>query len=102
MYLIMAFDKPDSAALRLETRPAHVEYVLEQGGMLLGGPFMSDDGETMTGSMLILDTQDRSVAEAFVAGEPYHKAGPFDKVENRRWSHLIGRLSDPRSPASNA
>ena len=62
MYLIMAFDKPDSAALRLETRPAHVEYVLGQGGMLLGGPFMSDDGETMTGSMLILDTQDRSVA----------------------------------------
>jgi uncharacterized protein YciI len=31
MYLIMAFDKPDSAALRLETRPAHVEYVLGQG-----------------------------------------------------------------------
>jgi uncharacterized protein YciI len=101
MYLIMAFDKPDSAALRLETRPAHVEYVLGQGGMLLGGPFMSDDGETMTGSMLILDTQDRSVAEAFVAGDPYNKAGLFDKVEIRRWSHLIGGLSDPNSTASN-
>ena len=95
MYLIMAFDKPDSEALRLETRPAHVEYVLGQGGMLLGGPFMSDDGETMTGSMLILDTTQRSVAEAFVENDPYHKAGLFDKVEIRRWSHLVGGLNDP-------
>jgi len=95
MYLIMAFDKPDSEALRLETRPAHVEYVLGQGGMLLGGPFMSDDGETMTGSMLILDTTQRSVAETFVENDPYYKAGLFDKVEIRRWSHLVGGLSDP-------
>ena len=97
MYLIMAFDKPDSAALRLETRPAHVEYVLGQGGMLLGGPFMSDDGTTMIGSMLVLDTQDRAVAEAFVENDPYNKAGLFAKVEVSRWSHLIGSLIDPNS-----
>jgi uncharacterized protein YciI len=56
----------------------------------------------MTGSMLILDTQDRGVAEAFVAGDPYNKAGLFDKVEIRRWSHLIGGLSNPNSAAPNA
>ena len=50
MYVIMAFDKPDSEALRLENRNEHVAYVLGQDGVKTAGPFISDDGDTMIGT----------------------------------------------------
>ena len=95
MYVIMAFDKPDSEALRLENRAEHVAYVLAQGGVKTAGPFTSDDGETMIGTLLLLDVATRQEAQAFVDNDPYHKAGLFEAVEIRRWNHLIGGLSDP-------
>ena len=55
MYVIMAFDKPDSQALRLENRAEHVAYVLAQDGVKTAGPFTSDDGDTMIGTLLLLD-----------------------------------------------
>ena len=97
MYVIMAFDKPDSEALRLENRAEHVAYVLAQGGVKTAGPFTSDDGETMIGTLLLLDVATRQEAQAFVDNDPYHKAGLFETVEIRRWNHLIGGLSDPNS-----
>ncbi len=97
MYVIMAFDKPDSEALRLENRADHVAYVLAQDGVKTAGPFTSDDGETMTGTLLLLDVATRQAAQAFVDNDPYHKAGLFEAVKIRRWNHLIGGLSDPNA-----
>ena len=94
MYVIMAFDKPDSAQLRLDTREAHIDYVLSRGSIITGGPFMSEDGETMIGSLIVLDVASQAEAEAFVAGDPYQKAGLFEKIEIRRWNHIIGGLPD--------
>ena len=95
MYVIMAFDKPDSEAVRLKNRADHVAYVLAQDGVKTAGPFTSDDGETMTGTLLLLDVATRQEAQAFIDNDPYHKAGLFGAVEIRRWNHLIGGLSDP-------
>lgn len=94
MYVIMAFDKPDSAQLRLDTRPAHIEYVLSRGSIIAGGPFMSEDGETMIGSLVVLDVASHAEAQAFAADDPYNKAGLFEKIEIRRWNHIIGGLPD--------
>jgi uncharacterized protein YciI len=97
MFVIMAFDKPDSTALRLENRNDHVAYVLAQDTVKTAGPFVSDDGETMLGTLLLLDVDTREAAQAFVDNDPYHKAGLFEAVEIRRWNHLIGGLDDPNS-----
>ena len=102
MYVIMAFDKPDSEALRLENRADHVAYVLAQNGVKTAGPFLSDDGDTMIGTLLLLDVATRKEAQTFVDNDPYHKAGLFDAVEIRRWNHLIGGLSDPNAADPNA
>ena len=64
MYVIMAFDKPDSQALRLENRAEHVAYVLAQDGVKTAGPFTSDDGDTMIGTLLLLDVATRQEAQA--------------------------------------
>lgn len=97
MYVIMAFDKPNSEAVRLENRNDHVAYVLAQESIKTAGPFISDDGDTMIGTLLLLDVTTRQEAQAFVDNDPYNKAGLFEAVEIRRWNHLIGGLSDPNS-----
>ncbi len=43
----------------------------------------------MTGSFLLVDMADRAAAEAFAAGDPFAKAGLFEKTEIRRWRKVI-------------
>jgi uncharacterized protein YciI len=71
-------DKPDSLALRQETRPSHVEYL---GGfdVAVGGPLINEAGD-MCGSCILLEAPDRAAAEAFAANDPYAKAGLFERV----------------------
>jgi uncharacterized protein len=95
MFCVMCIDKPDSEALRLANREAHLQYVVSQDYVEIGGPLVSDDGETMIGSLLLLHTQDRAQAEAFVENDPYHKAGLFARTEIHRWKHLLGGLTAP-------
>ena len=95
MYSILCFDKPDHLHLRLETRPAHIEYAMTAGKIAMGGPFLADDGETMIGSLIILDVVTREEAEAWAANDPYAKAGLFERTEIKAFKHLIGGLADP-------
>lgn len=68
-------DKPESFELRAATRPAHLEY-LAGFEIEAGGPLLDDEGR-MCGSLLILDLPDRAAADAFVADDPYTRAGLF-------------------------
>jgi uncharacterized protein YciI len=43
----------------------------------------------MTGSLLILDFADRTEAQAFADGDPYAKAGLFERVEIRPWRKVL-------------
>lgn len=97
MFCVMCLDKPDSNELRLANRQAHLEYVVAQDYVQVGGPLIGDDGETMIGSMLLLNTDDRAKAEAFVDGDPYHKAGLFRQIEIHQWNHLLGALDAPQA-----
>ena len=92
MYAIICIDKPDSEALRLATRTAHVEHVMATPEIAAAGPFTSDDGAMMTGTLVLLNTDERAVAEAFAQNDPYHKAGLFASVEVKPWRHLLGGL----------
>lgn len=85
-YAIIATDKPGAAELRASVRPAHLEYLKSQVSLLLAaGAFVDDDGTGGSGSLLIVDTDDRAVAERFCAEDPYSKAGLFEKVVVTRW-----------------
>lgn len=97
MYCIICTDKPDHLAVRLENRPDHVAYLSGQAAVKAAGPFLAEDGETMIGSMVILDTDSRAAAQAFVDADPYTKAGLFAAVELRPWKHVIGGLADPKA-----
>lgn len=89
-FVIYCLDKPDSADLRLKTREAHLAYVSQSGAAVrAGGALFAEDGETMVGSMLILEAESLSDAEAWSANDPYRKAGLFEKVDVRPWRWLI-------------
>ena len=86
LYVIHCIDKPDKAEVRAANRNAHLGYLTTyRDKMFAAGPTLSEDGETMTGSLLILDFADRAEAEAFVAGDPYTMAELFESVTIQPW-----------------
>ncbi len=95
MFCLICKDKPDHVQLRMDNRPAHIEYVLSSGIVAAAGPFTDDDRETMIGTMMLLNVDSRAAAEDFAANDPYAKAGLFASVEVFPWKHLIGGLEDP-------
>ena len=90
LFVVLTTDKADSAHIRSGIRPEHLEYLESFGKKLVaGGATLSDDGESVTGSFLLVDVEDRAAAEAFAAGDPFAKAGLFEKTEIRRWRKVI-------------
>lgn len=92
LFAIIAKDKPNSLAVRLANRDAHLAYAADAGDRLvLAGPFL--DAETdgkMCGSLLIIDAASHKAAELFAENDPYNQAGLFESVEVRPWKAAIG------------
>ena len=85
-YVIIARDKPDAGDLRQKARAEHLEFLKANTHKLLAaGAMTEDDGTGGTGSVLIVDTDDRAEAEAFAAADPFAKAGLFASTEIHRW-----------------
>lgn len=85
-YAIMTTDKPNSAELRAKQRDAHLKYLdANLHRLLAAGAITGDDGTGGHGGILIVDTDVRKEAEEFIAGDPFSKAGLFEKVTVTRW-----------------
>ena len=89
LFCLTCIDKPNALDLRLANRDAHLAYWGDAGCVKIGGPFISDDGEAMQGSMLVIDVEDRDKAEQLVANDPYTKAGLFQSTDIRAWRWLL-------------
>lgn len=78
LFSFILIDKPDHGALRLRVRPEHKAYlgaVAER--IAFAGPFVHDDGQTMLGSLLVIDFPDRDAAHAWLADEPFNRTGLY-------------------------
>jgi uncharacterized protein len=85
-------DRPGSAALRDELREEHWSYMDRfQAELIARGPTLSDDGDTATGSVHVVDLPDPAAARAFAFDEPNYQAGVYRDVLLRRWRNLLGR-----------
>lgn len=94
LFVLTCIDKPGSSAVRAEARPRHLAYVEEHRTMVrLAGPFVSPDGSSMTGSLLIIEADDRAAVEAFSAADPYVLAGLFASVDIRPWRCTVGSIA---------
>ncbi|MGW2341716.1 YciI family protein [Streptomyces sp. NPDC001661] len=85
-------DRKDSLALRYELAEKHLSYMDRfEKEMIARGPTFLDDGETLTGSVHILDLPDAAAARAFAFDEPGYQAGAYRDVLLRRWRNVLGR-----------
>ncbi|MCF1707351.1 YciI family protein [Tabrizicola sp. J26] len=91
-WLILSEDGPDGPRLRAdaELMAAHWAYELSiQDRILAAGSLRSDDGETKTGSLLIVDASSRKEAMALISADPATKAGLRGRVTIRYWNPAI-------------
>ena len=91
LYAIHALDKPGHLQLRLDTRPAHLEYLKSVPNKLcLGGPLMEEDHETPKGTLIIIEAENLEAAESVAANDPYNKAGLFETVTVTALNKTLG------------
>jgi uncharacterized protein len=85
-------DRRGSAILRDELAEKHWSYMDRyQAQMIARGPTLTDDGETATGSVHIVDLPHPAAGRAFAFDEPNYQAGVYRDVLLRRWRNLLGR-----------
>ncbi|WP_417687795.1 YciI-like protein [Roseibium sp.] len=89
LYALICTDKPGALQVRLDNRPAHIEFLKSLGnGLKAAGPFLDDDGN-MTGSLVVIEASNRDEALAISQEDPYAKADLFESVEIRPWNWVV-------------
>jgi hypothetical protein len=84
-WISISFSTPSSDGLQPEGDKKHEETMDDENGGVRGagnrrpgvGPFTKDDGQTMIGSLLAIDFDSREAAHAWLANEPFTKAGLY-------------------------
>jgi len=96
LFAFYVLDKPDSNERRLSLRPAQYAHLGEvEDRMVTGGPLLAEDGETMIGSLLVIDFPNRTAAEAWLAKAPFTTGGVFGEATIRPY-----RQNWPRAEGS--
>ena len=78
-FAVMAWDVPDSAAIRNAVRAdhfAHIERIIDK--VAVAGPLKDADGNII-GSLVVLNVADAAEAEAVLKSDPYFKAGVWGR-----------------------
>lgn len=89
LFVIKCIDKADHLNVRMENRPAHVEFLKSYGEQLFAaGPTLNDQDE-MNGSVVILDVESEADAQSFCENDPYAKAGLFESVSIAKWKKVL-------------
>lgn len=94
LFAVHALDSPDGLENRLAHHPAHRAFLPTAGDygvtLVMSGPLVADDGETMIGSLLIVEAPDRAAVERFNRADPFAKAGVWAQVTITRFLRRQG------------
>jgi uncharacterized protein YciI len=80
LFALINIDRPGNLDLRLSTRPAHLAFLEGEASKIVSGGALLDASGQPSGSLLVIDVEDRAAAEAFTAADPYTKAGLFEST----------------------
>jgi len=89
MFAVICTDKPGSLEIRKANRDKHLAYLDESGVVYQAGPFLDAAGN-MSGSLVLLDVENRAEAVSWAENDPYAKAGLFLKVRIEQWKKVVG------------
>jgi uncharacterized protein YciI len=98
-YYVHGEDQPEVLDGLIEQSDAHWCYMDRYADkLILRGPTLSGDGEDHTGSVHVVDVDDRAAAERFAYEEPFWSAGYYRPLTITRAVVLVDRRDDrPRS-----
>ena len=89
VYVFLLLDRPGAGALRDAVRPAHKAYLAGVADRIaFAGPLVADDGLAMIGSLLAIDFASREAALAWLADEPFTRAGLYAGTEVHAFVNL--------------
>lgn len=94
-FVVFATDLPGHEQARAQARPEHRAYLRDPLGhpvkVHLGGPTLTDDGQRMNGTLLVVEADRIEDVHAFLADDPYGRVGLFESVVVRPWSWGLGK-----------
>lgn len=89
-FIIHCLDAAGALPRRLAHYEAHKAYLATAPlRILVSGPLVSDDGETMIGSLFLVEAPDRAAVEAFNAADPFHAAGIWASIHIHRFNKRV-------------
>jgi uncharacterized protein len=103
-FLIDTVIDPSQAAEREAARPQHLAYLNEAAVLVLAaGAKLQDDGSVGAGSFYLIDVETRAEAEAFLAADPYARAGLIRaaSLTRVRKGFFAGRQVPPGTTAAS-
>lgn len=84
LFVLHALDRPDALPRRLAVYEAHKAFLSDTSALgvriVMSGPLVADDGETMMGSFFLIEAPDRATVEAFNRADPFHAADVWQQV----------------------
>jgi uncharacterized protein YciI len=86
-YIIHCLDKPGALPARLANYAAHRAYLAAPSvtapsvKIVISGPLVGDDNETMIGSCFLVEADGKDAVIAFNRRDPFHAAGIWERVE---------------------
>ncbi len=90
LYALICTDKPNGLPIRKANRPDHLAFLENLGDTLIfAGPFTEEDGQTMNGSLIVIEAPSLQAAQEIAEQDPFARAGLFASVEIRPWLWVI-------------
>ncbi len=80
-FIIRAYDGPDKLEKRMAVRPRHLEGMKKLGRRVICAGGLLDEAGKMKGSVLVMEFEDRSALDAYLASEPYVVERVWEQIE---------------------
>jgi uncharacterized protein YciI len=81
-FIIHCLDRAGALQTRLDHYDDHKAYLASTPvKIVVSGPLLADDGETMIGSLFLIEADDRATVDGFHRADPFFRAGVWEKVE---------------------
>ena len=92
LYSLICWDKQNAGHIRKANRDKHLSFLQASPQVKFAGPYLSEDGQDMIGSHILLECDDRQAAENWAENDPYKRVGLFARTEIHPWLHAYGGL----------
>ncbi len=81
-FVVYCIDHEDALARRLASYEAHRAYLRAASSIdtVISGPLVSDDGETMIGSMFVFEAAEKQDVIDFNANDPFSKENVWAEI----------------------